>query len=196
LRYADQRIATKILGEARGQLWATFKQHLAGGYGYNLHVDSGKYLDIEASRHQTLAEYGQLRKDPLINPKVLIDSVAEKFGHDPAEFYVPPSPPQKELKASIAIKGEHLDPALPQFALMVSLLRQGGWEITEDDVRMAQQQSQAQTGGMMPISGVGPAPGGSGRAPEHPGMMEKAPTINQHVVDQTGDRSGPKVAIQ
>ena len=194
LRYADARIATQILGETRGALWAQYKHHLAGGYNYTLHVDSGKYLDIEADRRQILQFYGQVRQDPFINPRLILKEMAEKFGYDPAEFVVEPQKPQKDLKASVTIKGELLDPALPQFPIYISLLRQGGWEISEDDVKLAQQQAQAQTGGMLPIAGVGPDPNAKGR-PEHPGVMGKAPTISQHVVDESGDRSGPKVGV-
>lgn len=193
LRYADERIAVQILGETRGRLWAQFKGALAGGYGYNLHVDSGKYLDIEADRRQILQFYGQVRQDPFINPRLILTEMAEKFGYDPAEFITEPKKPEKDLKASVTIKGELLDPSLPQFPIYISLLRQGGWEISEDDVKLAQQQALAQTGGMLPVSGVGPDPKQHGAKP-HPGMMQKAPTINQHVVDESGDRSGPKVS--
>ncbi len=194
LRYADARTAVEILGETRGQLWAQFKGHLAGGYGYSLSVDSGKYLDIEADRHQTLQAYGQLRKDPMINPRPMLTEIASKFGYDPAEFVVEPQKPEQQLKASVAIKSEMLDPSLPQFPIMISLLRQGGWQVSEEDVTLAQQQALANTGGILPVSGVGPDPKAQG-TPEHPGMMQKAPTINQHVVDASGDRSGPKAGV-
>jgi hypothetical protein len=194
LRYADERIAVKVLGETRGKLWAQFKGALAGGYGYNLRVDSGKYLDIEADRRQMLQFYNQVRQDPFINPRLILKDLAEKFGYDPAEFIVEPQKPGKELKASVAIKGELLDPALPQFPIFISLLRQGGWQISESDVQMAQQQAQAQTGGMLPIAGVGPDP----NAPppqQHPGAAPMAPTINQHQADESGDLSGPKAIM-
>lgn len=191
LRYADERIAVKILGEVRGKLWAEHKGALAGGYGYNLRVDSGKYLDIEADRRQWLQFYGQLRQDPMINPRPLLEKVSETLGLDPAEFIVEPQKPQKDLKASVSIKAEDLDPAKPQFALMVSLLRQGGWKIDPADVQMAQQQASALTQGMLPVSGVGADPNAPAQ-PEHPGMMPMAPNINQHIQDESGQRSGPQ----
>jgi len=83
---------------------------------------------------------------------------------------------------------------LPQFALMVSLLRQGGWQISETDVQLAQQQASGVSGGMMPISGVGPDP----NAPPtgaHPGAATKAPTLNAHQFEESGDRSGPKTGV-
>jgi hypothetical protein len=194
LRYADARIAVKILGEGRGQLWAQHKGALAGGYAHALRVDSGKYLDVEADRRQMLQFYNQVRQDPFINPRLILKDLAEKFGYDPAEFIVEPPKPQKDLKASVTIKSEMLDPALPQFPIMIALLRQGGWEISETDVQLAQQQALAQTGGMLPVSGVGPDPKGGGMI-GHPGAAPKAPTINQHQADLTGDRSGPKVDV-
>ena len=189
LRYADKRIAVEVLGDVRGKLWATFKGHLAGAYGYSLSVDSGKYLDIEADRQQALQMYGQTRKDPMINPRPILREIAAKWGHDPAEFVVEPEPTQKEMKASISFKAtEDFNPLNPSFAINVELARQAGWQISEDAIKLAQ----GQAGGMSIVSGTAPDPKAQGR-PEHPGMMQKAPTINQHVVDASGDRSGPKV---
>jgi hypothetical protein len=189
IRYADERIAVEILGETRGKLWAIFKGQLAGCYSYNLAVDSGKYLDIEADRQQTLQTYGQIRKDPMINPRPLLRKIAMNLGEDPAEFVVEPQKPEKEMKASISFKAtEDFNPANPSFAINVELARQAGWQISEDAVKLAQ----GQASGASMVSGVAANPNQQGQ-PEHPGMMEKAPTINQHVVDASGDRSGPKV---
>ncbi len=187
LRYADARIAVQILGEVRGQLWAKHKHHLAGGYGYEVSIDGGKYLDVEADRRQMLQLYGQLRQDPYINPRPLLTKLASKFDFDPAELITQPQPPPKELKAAISIKGEDLNPANPAFAIMVELARQGGWNISPESVQLAQQQS----AGMTMVSGVAADPNAK-PSPQHPGTMAKAPTINQHVVDLSGDRSGPK----
>lgn len=194
LRYGDARIASQILGPERGQVWAMYKSHLAGGYGYTLQIDSGKYMDIEADRRQVLQFYNQVRPDPFINPRPILKDIAEKFGYDPAEFIVEPPKPQKELKAAVSLKGEDLNPSNPAFAINISLLRQGGWQISDEDVRMAQQQAQGVTGGTIPISGVSGAPQAS-QVPDHPGAAPKAPTINQHQFDESGDRSGPKVLM-
>ena len=191
IRYADERIAVKILGETRGKLWAQFKGALAGGYGYNLRVDSGKYLDIEADRRQWMQVYGSLRQDPMINPRPLLKKVAEVWGMDPSELIVEPQKPQPELKASVSFKGEDLNPSNPAFAINIAILRQGGWQIDEAAIVEAQKQASAVTQGLLPVSGVGPDP--KARPPGHPGTQPKAPTINQHVMDETGQRSGPPV---
>lgn len=192
IRYGDARIATQVLGEVRGQMWAANKQHLAGGYLYDLRVDSGKYIDVEEDRRQSLQFYNIVRKDPFVNPRPILNELAMKFGYDPAEFIVEPQKPEKELKAAISIKGEDLNPMNPAFAIIVELARQGGWNISPESVQLAQMQAQSVTMGA-PVSGVGPHPS-AGTAAEHPGAMEKAPTINQHMSDESGDRSGPKVA--
>jgi hypothetical protein len=180
LRYADARIATEILGDIRGPIWAQYKSHLAGGYGYDLSVDSGKYLDIEAERRQILQFYGQVRQDPFVNPRLILQQMASKFGYDPAEFVVEPQKPPQQLKAAITIKGEDLNPQNPAFAIMVELARQGGWQISPGAVQLAQEQSMKNQTMQPGASGVSPHPEAPG-TPEHPGMMTKAPTINQHV---------------
>ena len=193
LRYADARIGMQILGEVRGQMWADNQAALVGGYSYTLQVDSGKYLDAEADRRQAMQEYNQLRKDPFVNPRVLLKGLAEKFGHDPAEFIVEPPRPDKELKTAFSFKGEDFNPMNPGFAIYVKIARQSGWEITDEDVRLAQQQASQMGQGLIPVSGVGSDPRAPQPPPEHPGAQEKAPTINQHQADESGDRTGPKV---
>ena len=74
------------------------------------------------------------------------------------------------------------------------LARQAGWQIDEMTVQLAQGQAQGITGGTTPASGVGPAPGAP-RNPNHPGMQEQTENINQHVVDESGARSGPKAVM-
>lgn len=192
LRYADERIATEILGETRGKLWATFKGHLTGGYKFSTSVDSGKYLDIEVDRRQSLQAYGQLRQDPMINPRPMLTEIAEKHGWDPAEFVVEPQKPEHEMKASISFKAtEDFNPANPSFAINVELARQAGWRISPESVQLAQGQASAVTQGMLPVSGVGRDPNAPPAA-EHGGLQPKAPTINQHVQDETGQRTGPQ----
>lgn len=191
LRYADARIATKILGEVRGQLWAQHKHALMGCYSYDLKIDSGKYMDIEDNRRQLLQMYSMVRKDPMVNPRPMLKELALAFGYDPGEFVVEPQKPEKDFKASMSFKGEDFNPLNPNFAIVVAMARQAGWQIDEASVQLAQQQASAQGGGMMPASGVGPHPGQA--RPEHPGIQQQAPTISQHVVDESGDRSGPKV---
>ena len=194
LRYCDERMASQILGEGRGKVWADHKHALAGGYKYELAVDSGRYMDAEDERRQVLQEYNILRKDPFVNPKLLLKKVAEKFGHDPAEFVVDPPKPDKELKAAFSFKGEDLNPTNPAFALVVKIMRQAGWDINEQDVQIAQQQAMATSQGMLPASGVGPHPNSpQPMVMEHPGSMPKAPTVNQHLQRESGERSGPKV---
>lgn len=194
LRYADERIAVQILGETRGKLWAQFKSQLVGGYTYDLSVDSGKYLDVEADRRQWMQLYNQIRPDPFINPRPLLQKLASVWGLDPAELISEPNPPQKELKASVSFKGEDFNPLNPSFAIVVALARQGGWQIDEASVMEAQKQAQAQGQGVMPASGVGPDPKAASQ-PQHPGAAPKAPTVNQHLADESGDRSGPKVVM-
>jgi hypothetical protein len=197
LRYADARVAVQILGEARGQLWAQFKDHLWGGYAYELRVDSGKYIDVEADRRQALQFYNIVRKDPFVNPRPILNELASKFGYDPAEFVVEPPKPEKEMKASISFKAtEDFNPMNPAFAINIALARQAGWVIDEAAIQLAQQQALGQNGGLIPVSGVGPDPNPNRQKPPqgHPGAMEKAPTINQHVNDESGSQSGPKIA--
>lgn len=195
LRYGGEKLATYILGDVRGKLWAQYKSALYGCYSYDLKIDSGKYMDIEADRRQVLQFYNIVRKDPFVNPRPILNEMAMKFGYDPAEFVIEPQKPDKELKASIAIKGEDLNPMNPNFAIVVSLARQAGWQIDEAAIQLAQQQAMAQ-GMMQPaVSGAGPNPSKEGAVTlDHPGAQPKMDTLNQHQQSESGARSGPKIA--
>jgi hypothetical protein len=192
LRYCDERMATQILGPEKAMLWAQFKPALAGGYRYTLQMDSGKYLDVEDKRRQTLQLFNLLAKSPLVNQQFLHGKIAEDFGYDPTKFLVQPQPDKPEPpKLSLAFKGEDL--VAPQAPIVLEILNALGVPISPQAIATSQALLQAQTELAMQQMPPGEKPGGP-QNPTVPGPADKAPRLDQHQLSQSGDRSGPKVA--
>lgn len=192
LRYCDERLATQILGQEKAMVWAQAKPMLAGGYRYTLQMDSGKYLDVEDKRRQTLQLFNMLAKSPFVNQEFLHGQLAEDFGYDPTKFLVKPEPPKPEPpKLSLAFKGEDL--VGPQAPIVLEILNRLGVQIDPQAIATSQALLQQQTALAMQQMPPGEKPPGGGN-PIVPGPADKAPRLDQHQLSQSGDRSGPKVA--
>jgi hypothetical protein len=188
LRYCDQRLAEQILGPQKAAVWAAAKPALAGGYRYSLQMDSGKYLDVEEKRRQTLQLVNLAAQSPFVNQEFLWKLVAEDFGFDPTQFLVKPEPkrpepPKMNLSASAA------DFILPQGAILLDLLASMGFPINPAAVRNALAMAQA----MPEMSSNEAGPDGQPKNPQTPGPADKAPRIDQHQLEETGQLSGPAV---
>jgi hypothetical protein len=213
LRYCDARNAALILGEQRAQLWATHKHALMGGYHYDLAIDAGKHLDIEAQRRQVMQKYAALRPDPNVNPIPLLEEVARVFGDDPNALIVRELPEKKPEppKINFTIASTDLNPALPQFPIVIEVMRLGGIPISAQSIIEAKTQAQALAAAgrnsmgdsinepmeamiagqaPMPTAGVAADP----KAPKdtgHPGMQPPQPSLNKHLMDESGQMQGP-----
>lgn len=185
LRYGD-RIAIDVLGPKRGQEWVKAKQANAfGNFSYEIVIDSGNYVDIEARKRQTMQLYNMTAKDPATHHEELLAQMATEFGIDPTRWIVTEKPEQKPEPPSLSInvKPEDLDPALPSYVGTYAILTAGGIKNLPPPITMVQPQQP----GAPPPPGLQPPP------PQHPGMAEKVPMLNQHQMDETGERAGPPV---
>ena len=190
LRYGD-RIAVDILGPQRGQQWVQAKnQNLFGTFSYEIVIDSGSYVDIEQRKHQTMQLYNMTAQDPATHHEELLVQLATEFGLDPSRWIVTEKPEAKPdpPSVSIAVKPEDLDPALPSYIGTYAILTAGGMKGLPPPLTMAQPPQPGQ-----PAQPQGPGVPPPGQPPEQPhgGMAEKSELINQHQLDQTGERSGP-----
>ena len=197
LRYGD-RIAVDVLGPQRGQQWIQSKGQL-GAFSYDTVIDSGNYIDLEARKRQTLQLYNMTAQDPATHHEEILQQMAYEFGIDPAKWIVTekpekhPDPPA----LSINVKPEDLDPALPSYVGTHAILTAGGIKGLPPPLTMAQAPALPGAGGAaLQLPPGAPPPGGAPLSPplqEHGGMTERAPLLNQHQQDETGQRSGPPV---
>lgn len=180
LRYGD-RLAQEILGAQRGQQWVQARD--AGQFGpfaFEVVIDSGAYIDVEARKRQDLQLYNLTAKDPTLRRGVVQARLATDFGLNPAEWIVTeapqshPDPPQ----VSIAVRPEDLDPLLPSYAGTYAILTAGGVQGLQKP-----QQPQAPPPGMPPGGPMAP----------HGGMAEPAGRLDQRQLTETGQNSGGAV---
>lgn len=196
LRYGDATLASSLIGPRKGQLWAAHKAHLAGGYRYEVQVDSGKYMDAEASRRQILQMYQMTRQDPLINPRPTIEKLLSSWGIDPVEGIAQPQPQQPTPPpVGISFKGDDFNPNNPQFEIAVAMATQGGWKIDPQIIERVKQSAQAQTANQQFSQVVEGVVEMAGAAPneKHGGPATQQMPISKRQADETGGRTGPKV---
>lgn len=117
----------KILGAEAATLSDQWRA-LPGKYIYKITPDSGVYIDAAQYRAQKLDEYNLLRRDPAINPNVLLENILRALGHDPAKAIIPPSPKGPEpARVTLTLNGQDLSG--PNAQMAVEILQQAGYKI-------------------------------------------------------------------
>jgi hypothetical protein len=191
LRYCDQRMATQILGPQKGALWFQAKQALAGGYRYSIQMDSGKYLDVEQARQQTLNVINFAAKSPFVNQRAMWQDFCQDFGKDPAEWLVEPEPPKPEPpKVNLAFNGQDL--ASPQGPVVLAILQSLGVQIPPEAVQAMQSAQAMQANLAMQEAALG----GMAKQETHGGPADKADRIDQHTANLTGKLPGNAAGLQ
>lgn len=190
LRYCDQRLATEILGPQKAAIWMQAKPILAGGYRYTLQMDSGKYLDVEDKRRQTLQLFNMLAKSPFVNQAFLHQKIAEDFGFDPTQFLTQPEPPKPEPpKMALSFKGEDL--IGPQAPIVLEILNALGVPISPQAIQTSQAMLQANAMLAAQQAPQDAGPGQASKNPPVPGVADKSEPLNKHQMDESGRLSGP-----
>lgn len=181
--FADQPEWTMIVGDdgVRAlQQWN--KDSIPGEYLWKFKPDSQLKLDVGQRRQEGLNLYKLLRKDPLINPQLLVRRVLEDHGLDWTKMIVPQQPPKKDnAKISASFKGEDL-----LSPMAIALINKGDDPITVQDLTAAQQLVN-QSKGMVappqpPMAGAPPQQGNPG----HPGPADVVQPLNRRY-EQGGD---------
>jgi hypothetical protein len=195
LRYADERTAVKVLGLAAGQAWAANKQALAGMYRYEIQIDSGKYLDVEANKRQLTQLLNMVGQSQHVNIVPVLKKIATAYGIDPAQMVIdqPPKAQPDPPKVNVTVSADHLNPALPQFKIVLEILAQGGYVISPEAIAAAtaQAQIQATVQGALGNTIETPTPQPGTAAPQITETLPKMPTLNQHQSEETGNLTGP-----
>jgi hypothetical protein len=145
VRYGD-RLAVEVLGPQRGAQWVQARNAgQLGPFRFDVMIDGGKYLDVQAERKQWLDFYNQTAKDPNARRTITLKKLAQSWGLDPTEFVVEelPEPKPEPPKIAVSVSAVDLNPSLPHFPVLVEVLRQGGLSISPDAIMLAQQQAMA-----------------------------------------------------
>jgi hypothetical protein len=185
------------------------EQGFLGAFTFEILVDSGRYIDAESDRRQFLQILNFAAKSPHVNQAQLWATFCEKFGLPPDKWIAQPQPPRPEPpKLSMAINGDDL--AEPQSSMIVEILAAQGIQISPAAISnmvlalKAKQQAEehAALAKANPLLGLataepqGPAPPQPGPPgmppvnPQTPGPADKAPRLDQHTDDLSGQLPG------
>lgn len=186
--FADEPDYVEVVGPDGAKVLATWdKTTIQGRFAYTAKPDSSLQMDAAFDKKNALDEYQFFRKDPLINPQYLITRIARRIGADPQQFLAQPQPPQPPpVTPSFAFTGDDLNPANPQFQIVMAVLQHGGIQIPPQAVQQAQQQAVlvAQVAQLQAQAEQQQA------NTEHGGMQPEAEPLNKHQSDQSGKLPG------
>lgn len=126
--YADRGDYVEIVGENGAKsIEAWDKSTIAGEFLYEAEPDSSQAPDAAAERDAALNRYNLVRNDPCINPEQLLrDTLASLDAPDVDRLVHPVQPPpppvQEKPRINVSLKGDDLNPTMPQYANVVAVL--------------------------------------------------------------------------
>lgn len=197
-RYAGPEDYIEVVGpdgQRSVQTWSGAT--IQGRFAYTIRPDSSLYVDAGDYRRQLIDAYNYLARDPMVNRGELLADVVRAFNMDPTKVITQRPPEKKPEPPSVTYRfgGDDLNPMMPQFPIVLEILRQSGLDLPLQAVQAAQaiaQGGSARVGAAAPAPGAGPQQPGRpvGPSPGHPGMAERAEVLNRHQDDVTGGVSG------
>jgi hypothetical protein len=180
-RYADAQDYVEIVGQTGAmKLQAWNKDVIAGRFAFDARPDSQLSSDAAAKRKDVLEYVNFMAKSPHTNQGEMARVVALEFGHDPARMVTEPTPPGPP-PPNVSVRVTMEDLAGPAGAATLKILQQAGYQLTEDDLVVAQanqavilaQEAAAQEA-----------------TKEHGGAADKSDLVNKHNADHTGNMPG------
>lgn len=202
--FADNTDFVHIVGpDGVKKLQPWNKELIAGEFVYDARPDSAVRMDAAQEFRDMIELYNLAGRDPHVNRVEILMKLARLKNLDVTRFITPELPPKgpEPVKASLAIKGEQLDPRSPNFPILLELLKQSGFEISPQALQNAQQQAILQDQLMMTAGsggGVVGQPTGQGKPgqPTHPGPAPQMERLSKHNSDRSNELSGPSSKIK
>lgn len=114
-------------GAARIQTWN--KDQIQGRYGFSIRPDSSERLNAAENRELQLRFNNLVQNNPYFNQFEIAKDTARAFNRDPNKVtQQPPPPPQEKPKLSISLKGDDLNPMMPQYPNVLVILAANGMD--------------------------------------------------------------------
>jgi hypothetical protein len=128
LIFADRKRLMEIEGQdgaMRLEQWD--KQMIQGRYAFSVRPDSSVRVNAAEDREQMLRFHNLTANSPYFNHIEGAKDLARKFNMDPNKIVTqPPPPPPEKPKVSVSIKGDDLNPFMPQYANVLLLMQMNG----------------------------------------------------------------------
>lgn len=96
---------------------------VAGDYSITLAPDSSQRIDAAAGKKEAVDIFKMFGNDPLTNQVELRKATWRKLGYDPTKLVLQPQPKAPDMpQISASFKGEDLNPMMPQYVNVATLL--------------------------------------------------------------------------
>jgi hypothetical protein len=198
--FADAQSFAPIVGKNGQQtLQAWDRTAIPGPFVLKPRPNSHIRLSPEQEFDQMLQFFNLAGNAPEGNRTYMLQQLAVKRGLDPTRATQQPTPKGPEpMKPGVSFQGEDLDPSSPQFPIVIEILRQGGYQVSQQAVTAAQgaaaQQQQRESELALTEAVAKATPHGApGHETEHGGAMVgggQTSPINKHAADLTGGTPG------
>jgi hypothetical protein len=136
-------------------------------------------------------EYTLFANDPFINRVELLKQLMPRLHYGPK--VINPEPPKKTpepTKPGLSLKGDDLNPLMPQFPILMEVLAQCGITISPQAIQQAQDAAHNQLlmGMAMPATASGSAKPPAETA--HGGKVAQMESLSRHQNEETGGMQG------
>ncbi len=128
---------------------------IAGDYAITLAPDSSQRIDAAVEKKRAIDIYSIFGNDPLVNPMELRKQVFRKLGYDPTKLLVEPKPkPPEKPQVSLSLKGDDLNPMMPQYINVATVLAATGVGMAPPSGPMPPQDPATNPGGVPPVTPI------------------------------------------
>jgi hypothetical protein len=140
---------------------------IAGDYTITLSPDSSQRIDGAAMKKEAVDIYKMFGNDPLVNQVELRKVTFRKLGFDPARLVLQPQPKSPEMpQISATFKGEDLNPMMPQYVNVATLLAVLGVKMAPPNpTAIPPQPPETNPGTMAEVTPIDKREEGSGKLP-------------------------------
>jgi hypothetical protein len=189
-RYLSVQDAAQIVGPEAAAQWDQWRKAVPAHLAFTALPDSALRTDQAWERKRAMEEYTFFANDPFINRLELLKGLVPRLHYD--QKVINAQPPEKSpepTKPGLSLKGEDLNPLMPQFPILVEVLGQCGIKISPQAIQQAQSAAMNQ---LLMQSMVAQADGQEGGEPdtEHGGKVAQMESLSKHAVDETGGMQG------
>lgn len=125
--FATEQQYVRIVGpDGLPALRAWDRDSVAGDFSITLAPDSSQRVDAAADKKRAVDIFGLLGNDPLVNQLELRKWLFRKLGMPDKLVKAPEPKPPEQPQVSVSIKGDDLNPMMPQYVNVTTLLAAGG----------------------------------------------------------------------
>lgn len=193
--FEDERAEVEILGPEDVKAMVQWdRSQLPIRFLCEVKPDTMVQPDAAGDFKKALDLYQLVAKDPNVNRVELLKQVFRAASMDPEKVVVEKLPEKPQEPPNISIKGDDLNPSMPQFPIVAQLLALSGIKIDPNAIKTALALAAKQQGVMLPPGAESQAPPPAQGPPPHGGVAESVSPLSQHTQDQTGKLPGDGMA--